>query len=155
MPNDPEPSPLSSDEREASFPVHVELGKEVDDYSSPVANPEKADKKSKSKKKTVYPILYLDAADPSKFPKSGCALIEFKRVGAHSTERDGQEPTSSVELEIHTICLPSAGQSDDNEGDISDGMKKTAKDMGLDVGENAAEEKSETPDDETGEEKDE
>ena len=104
----------TDNEYDKYFPTHVDLGTQQPDYGSPMA----ASPSKPSKKKTVYPTLYIsDAPDElAKLPKKGCALIEFDRRSikiGKSTDADGKETqTVTVELDIKRICLPEGETAD-------------------------------------------
>ena len=130
----------------------LNLGKKPNENSGPIgATPSKTPK-------VYYPTLYLsDIKDLDKIPEEGTATIKFKRVSLTKSDRTGQKPSVSCDLEVQSITFEDAGA--DEEGDIADGMKGTAKKMGLDLGDEAGEspeeEASETPDEEATEDEEE
>ena len=122
----------------SEFPVEINVGQKVPDYSSMKASTEGAPETPK-KSKTVFPSLYVDGgADLAKIPKSGYALIKFKRRSIRIGEGggpmvsgpgdDSKKERASVELEVQEFCLPqSAG------GDIKDAFADFAKKKGVDT----------------------
>jgi len=113
---------MNESEREAAFPIHIELGSKRPDMFG-VSNM-KSNKEDKPKK--VYPRLFLSNVEGlEKLPEEGCMLVDFKIKNMSVSKNDEDEPNTTVELEIHTICLQD-DESDDPD-DIIDEM--TAKVM--------------------------
>jgi len=113
---------MNESEREAAFPIHIELGSKRPEMLG--VSVMKAEKEDKPKK--VYPRLFLSNIEGlDKLPEEGCMLVDFKRKHMTVSKNDEDEPTHSVELEIRTICLQD-DESDDPD-DIIDEM--TAKVM--------------------------
>jgi len=112
---------MTESEREKEFPVHIELGKTADMGDFPM--PGKSD--SKGKKKKFYPSLYIsDVEGLEDIPEEGCLLIDFKRRSINVRKNDAGKTTTSVELEVHTICMPDDYES---EGDMDDVVEKMIK----------------------------
>lgn len=120
---------MTEKEREAEFPRHVDLGRDVPDYGNTPVAP----KAKKGKTKVSYPCLYISGIkDLSDIPAEGCMLVDYRVVGFN--KREGQEP--SIEIECRTICLPEKGESqdgydaanreDDEAGDMIDQLAKKA-----------------------------
>ena len=101
---------LSEKEREAEFPVHIELGTEPGKGNSPMAMPE-------NPKKKYYPTLYISGVKGlDQIPEEGCALIDFKRRSITVSDREG-EKSGSVELEICTLCLQPEDEKSEDGGE--------------------------------------
>lgn len=115
------------------FPIHIDLGKMPDESGPEVASPGKG-----KKRKPYYPSLYIsNIKGLEDLPKDGCALIEFHRGNVSVNTPDDGEPSSSVELQIKTLCLMEP--SGDGE-DMKSAMAKFAKGEGVDVGDEARDE---------------
>ena len=122
----------------AEFPTEINVGQKVPDYSGAMAEAAPGGDKKPSKTKTVFPSLYIDGGpDLAKIPKTGYALIKFKRrsirVGEGggpmaSTSDDGKKEGASVELEVQEFCLPSGGS-----GDVKDAFADFAAKQGVDT----------------------
>lgn len=136
---------MNESERNAAFPVHVDLGRKEPDMGLAIA-PAPSDKKGKFKPRVMYPTLYIDSAEgmPA-LPKEGCMLVEFRRKRMSVEENlDGKE-TSGVTLEIRALCLPDEAEEGD---DMESAMKRFAKDSGVaDAGEVENDEESEDDED--------
>lgn len=122
---------LSSSERDAAFPVHVDLGRKEDAMNMAT---ERAPSGKKAKSRVYYPTLYIENVEglPA-LPKEGCILVKFRRKSMRVEENmDGKE-TAGVTLEIQSLCLPEdmAGEDD---GDMESAMKEFAKGNGVDTG---------------------
>ena len=112
---------MTESEREKEFPIHIELGKSADMGDFPMAG--KSD--SKGKKKKFYPTLYVsDVEGLEDIPEEGCILIAFKRRSINVRKSDSGKTTTSVELEVRTICMPNDYES---EGDMDDVVEKMVK----------------------------
>lgn len=97
--------PLSEKEREAAFPVHIDLGQRLPD--GPGMGIASKSSRSQAKSKLYYPSLHIEGVKGlEQLPEEGCILIEFKRMRLSIEERDGK-PTTGATLEIHSLCLPS------------------------------------------------
>lgn len=112
---------MTESQREKEFPIHIELGKAADMDNFPIA----AKSLSKNNKKKFYPTLYIsDVEGLQGIPEEGCVLIDFKRRSINvRTTQDGKT-TTSVELEIRTMCMPDDYES---EGDMDDVVDKLIK----------------------------
>lgn len=142
---------MSAKPYDPNYPVEIDLTREVPDYGNSLAvGPSKGgDKKTKQ----VGASLYLRGGkELASIPKSGYALIEFKRVSA--TIRDGKSAgpngdyPASVELEVSNICLPKKSGGKDMASDFA----AFAKSQGVDTeGMGDDESAEETPDDEKAE----
>lgn len=116
---------MDIDKLKEKFPVEIDLGKKREEYGSPV-------EVSKSEKKTYYPSLYMsDIKGISDIPKEGYALIRFKR-GRRNFSDGGEDDdaSASVDLQIHSICLP---EEDRDSGDLMQSMARAIKDAGLEL----------------------
>jgi hypothetical protein len=114
---------MTSHEREAEFPVHIEVGKSMDKALPKIMG--EHNKKVKNKK--YYPTLYIsDIKGLEKLPKEGCILVDYVRKSMHIHEIDGEDPTCSVELEIHTVCLPEEQEDHNSAEDLVDDLAKKA-----------------------------
>ena len=112
---------MTESEREKEFPIHIELGKSADMGDFPMTG--KSD--SKGKKKKFYPTLYVsDVEGLEDIPEEGCILIDFKRRSINVRKSDSGKTTTSVELEVRTICMPNDYES---EGDMDDVVEKMVK----------------------------
>ena len=142
------------DSYDSDYPVSIDLGHKVPDYSGPeVASP--AGKKP-TKTRMSYPSLYIDAgADLSKLQKDGWALIKYHRRSIKIGEGgsmgplgpgDEKKETASAELEIQEICLPDTG------GDMKEEFAKFAKKSGVNTEGMGGGDEEETPEPEEGEE---
>lgn len=106
------------------FPVKIDLGREVPDYSSEM---DSAPSGKKRKMKTIYPTLYIDGgADLAKLQKDGWALIKYHRNSVRLSDAEGEDKASG-EIEVRTLCLP------DKDGDVMDEFAKFAKSKGVDT----------------------
>ena len=66
-----------SDSYDKDYPVHIELGREVQDYGEAVPV---GSSTSKKKMRTIYPSLYIeDSEDLAKLQLEGWALIKYHR----------------------------------------------------------------------------
>jgi hypothetical protein len=112
---------MTESQREKEFPVHIELGK-TSEFGELAPN---IKSESKGKKKKYYPSLYIsDVEGLEGIPEEGCVLIDFKRRSINvRTTQDGKT-TTSVELEVRTICMPDDYES---EGDMDDVVDKLIK----------------------------
>lgn len=112
---------MTESQREKAFPIHIELGKNLDD-TVPQAVVE-----TKPEKKKYYPTVYIDNIPGlEKLPEEGCILIDYKRRSMTINKRKGKKPTCSVELEIHTICMPEDYEETDDAESIVDELVKKA-----------------------------
>lgn len=112
---------MTESQREKAFPIHIELGKSTD---MPTAVPAPVDEKKPEK---YYPTLYIDnIAGLEQLPEEGCILIDYKRRSLTVNKRKGKKPTCSVELEIHTICMPKDYEDTNDAEDIVDELVKKA-----------------------------
>ena len=112
---------MTESQREKEFPVHIELGKTAEfGETAPAIKPE-----SKGKKKKYYPSLYIsDVEGLEGIPEEGCVLIDFKRRSINVRTDQNGKTTTSVELEVRTICMPDDYES---EGDMDDVVDKLMK----------------------------
>ena len=111
---------MTESQREKEFPVHIELGKTAEIGELAVAT----ESESKGKKKKYYPSFYIsDVEGLEGIPEEGCVLIDFKRRSIVRTDQNGKT-TTSVELEVRTICMPDDYES---EGDMDDVVDKMIK----------------------------
>jgi hypothetical protein len=123
------------DSQDSEFPVKIDLGRQVPDYSGEMAA---APSGKKRKMKTSYPSLYIDGgADLAKLQKEGWALIKYKRTSVRIGKSNGpsidsgaakDEDSASAEIEVQQLCLPDKG------GDVMDEFAKFAKAKGVDTG---------------------
>lgn len=114
---------MTEHERSEEFPVHINVGKPMGKVLPEAMLMEDTKKKTK----LYYPTLYIsDVKGLEKLPKEGCILVDFKRKSMHIHEIDGEEPTCSVELEIHTVCLPEEHEDHNSAEDIVDDLAKKA-----------------------------
>ena len=114
---------MTSHEREAEFPVHIEVGKSMDKALPKLMG----EHNKKVKNKNFYPTLYIsDIKGLEKLPKEGCILVDYVRKSMHIHEIDGEDPTCSVELEIHTVCLPEEQEDHNSAEDLVDDLAKKA-----------------------------
>jgi len=114
---------MTSHERESEFQVHIEVGKSMDKALPNLMG--EHNKKVKNKK--FYPTLYIsDIKGLEKLPKEGCILVDYVRKSMHIHEIDGEDPTCSVELEIHTVCLPEKQEDHNSAEDLVDDLAKKA-----------------------------
>lgn len=112
---------LTESQREKAFPIHLELGRSLNETVSPA--PEKP-KKGKGKK--YYPTLFIDSvAGLEQLPEEGCILIDYKRRSMTVSQRDGKA-TCSVELEIRTLCLPDEYEDTNDAEELVDELAKKA-----------------------------
>jgi len=126
---------LSAKQREAAFPITIELGKSMGDgmSSGPVDVMPSKKKGEKGKERKFYPTVYIDSMPGlEQLPKEGCMLVEFRRKRLSIEENSDGEDTTGVTLELRSICLPEGGGSEDDDEDSSDmetamrnAMKKT------------------------------
>jgi hypothetical protein len=112
---------MTESEREKEFPIHIELGKtaEINELTPAFKSG------SKGKKNKYYPTLYIsDIEGLEGIPEEGCVLIDFKRRSINvRTTQDGKT-TTSVELEVRTICMPDDYESEGDMDDVVDKMMK-------------------------------
>ena len=102
------------------FPEVVDLGREEPDYSAPT--PEGPGKKRKTR--ICYPCLYLpDLKGLKGLEEDGYALIKYHVNEQRLRNRDGEEPTVTVDLEIREIHLPEDGAGGE---DLASAMEKFA-----------------------------
>lgn len=98
---------LSEKEREAAFPVRIDLGRKEGDAGMPVAVSENVARGTKRKPRTFYPTLYVDAVPGlEQLPKEGCILVKFRRKRLSVEENMDGEETTGATLEIQALCLP-------------------------------------------------
>ena len=119
---------MNSEPYDPDYPVEIDLDRKV---AMPTGI---SDGSKKSKSKSIGASLYISGGtDLSKIPKHGYALIEFDRRNISLSKRTGMEghekEESSVELEIHSLCLP-----DEETGDLADEFKKFAQSKGAETG---------------------
>ena len=102
------------------FPEVVDLGREEPDYSDPVT----AGGNKKRKTRICYPCLYLpDLKGLKGLETDGYALVKYHVNEQRLRNRDGQEPTVTVDLEIRELHLPEEG---DGGEDLASAMEKFA-----------------------------
>jgi hypothetical protein len=112
---------MTESEREKKFPIHIELGKTAE--IGELAMNTKSESKGKTKK--YYPSFYIsDVEGLEGIPEEGCVLIDFKRRSINVRTDQNGKTTTSVELEIHTICMPDDYESEGDMGDVVDKMIK-------------------------------
>ena len=120
---------LSEKQREAAFPVHIDLGKSMGDMktSGPmdaIPSKKKGEKGGKAKERKFYPTVYIDSMPGlEQLPKEGCMLVEFRRKRLSIEENIEGDETAGVTLELRAICLPEDG------GGMSDNDSEGASDM--------------------------
>ena len=140
---------MSEQPYDPNYPVMIDVDRKVPDFGA-----EAPGKKSKPKDKTMGASLYLTGGgELAQIPKSGYALIEFDRTkislgkggGLGGPSSEGEE--ASVELEIHTICLP-----EDAKGDLASEFAKFAKSKNVDTEGMGGGEEEEAPEPVEGEE---
>lgn len=111
---------LNKKQREAAFPIHIELGRKEgsSDMPSPAGS-------KKGKPRTYYPTVYIDAIPGLEYlPKEGCMLVEFRRKRLSLDETTDGEETMGATLEIRAICLP---EKDEGADTLEDAFKKLSK----------------------------
>lgn len=114
---------MTESQREKEFPVHIELGKTPEITLSEPVPASKSESKGKIKK--YYPSLYIsDVEGLEDIPEEGCVLIDFKRRSINVNTNQNGKTTTSVELEIHTICMPDDYESEGDMGDVVDKLIK-------------------------------
>jgi hypothetical protein len=97
--------PLTDKEREAYFPVHIELGKKESEIGGTEMPRPPGTKRGKSRK--FYPTIYIDSTPGlEQLPKDGCMLVEFRRKRISIEENGDGDDAAGVTLEIHALCLP-------------------------------------------------
>lgn len=95
---------LSEKQREAAFPVHIDLGKK--EVGMNATNPGSPSGK-KGKPRTYYPTVYIDSVPGlGQLPKEGCILIKYRRTRLSIDEDASGEETTGATIEIHALCLP-------------------------------------------------
>lgn len=93
---------LNEKEREAAFPVHIDLGHKAPEMAVPGDS-----KRSDTKERVYYPTLYIEGVKGlEQLPKEGCILIEFRRKRLSIEEREDEQETAGVTLEVRALCLP-------------------------------------------------
>jgi hypothetical protein len=110
---------MNEKQRERAFPIHVDLGKKMNETQP--AMPMDAVKGTPEKKK-YYPTVYIsDIPGLEDLPEEGCILVDYKRRSITINKRDG-EATCSVELELRTICMPDDYDGSEDLSDIVDDL---------------------------------
>jgi len=116
---------LSAKQREAAFPITIELGKKESEMMNAVPMKESGGGRGKkSKPRTYYPTVYIDSMPGlEQLPKEGCMLVEFRRKRLSIEENIEGDETAGVTLELRALCLPEDG------GGMSDNDSEGASDM--------------------------
>jgi hypothetical protein len=110
---------MTEKQREREFPIHVELGKKINNDG---IMPAQAGPNGGSSKKKFYPTVYIsDVAGLEDLPEKGCILVDYKRRSLTINQRDGKT-TCSVELELRTICMPDDYDGSNDLSDIVDDL---------------------------------